>query len=125
MPNVLSRTTRGGGISKRSSGPTRIDRDGDLDMDGPSGSGSGRGGRGGARNNNRNNNNRNNNTKGGKGKGGSGAGRNTKRDPVGTRRDGGQPLVAVRVTGWKETRGTSEECVKMLERKTQMKFKKV
>lgn len=115
----------------------RIDRDGDLDMDGPAGGarggrGGGAGG-GGGRNQNNNNNNRNNDggarggRGGGRGRGGSGAGggRGARRDPVGTRRDGGAPLFAVKVRGWRDTKGTADECIQMLERKTQLKFKKV
>lgn len=136
--NILSRTSRGSGISKRGGGPrVRMDRDGDLDMDGPAGGArGGRGGGGGGRNNNTNNNRNNDaggNTarggRGGRGRGGSGAGggggRNARRDPVGTRRDGGAPLFAVKVRGWRDTKGSADECIQMLERKTQMKFKKV
>ncbi|KAH8148245.1 uncharacterized protein LAJ45_07697 [Morchella importuna] len=136
-----------GGITKRSTGRVRVDRDGDLDMDSPAGGA--RGGRGGGRG-------RGAFSRGGvpgsgpprgpaadrpRGGGGSGAMRgNPRRDPVGTRaprptyqppgrRPGGPhvnegPTVEVRVEGWRESKGGADECISFLERKTKMTFKK-
>jgi nuclear RNA export factor len=60
----------------------------------------------------------------------------SRRDPAGTRSRGDSsrktgsttssgPVVGVRVQGWKESKGSAEECVRFLERKTNLKFRKV
>lgn len=151
MSAALSSRVSSGGITKRSGGGrVRIDRDGDLDMDAPAGTrgrGNGRGGRGGRRGGGGPGRavNLNNAPKGPAADrervGGSGSGAirgargNTRRDPAGTRRPAGAgnsrrnapagPLVPVKVLGWKESKGTADECVKFLERKTNLKLKKV
>lgn len=149
MSTSLSSRISSGGIKKRSSGGgrARVDRDGDLDMDasgGARGVGGGRGGRGGRRGG------RNVNINGaprgqaadrtGSGSGAGRGGRISSRNPVGTRprggatsgssRRGGQParsgtLLGVRVEGWKQSKGSAEECVRFLERKTSLRFRKV
>ena len=128
-----------GGITKRTGGRARVDRDGDLDMDGPSG---GRGGRG-----------RGNRNRGGRG-GGAGAvsrggrsgagsiipaGPTTGRTDLGQNKNRGIParglrngtvsvsetLVEVRITGWKNSKGSAEEAIAFLERKSRIKLRKV
>ncbi|KAG0133151.1 hypothetical protein HOY82DRAFT_268667 [Tuber indicum] len=127
-----------GGITKRVGGRTRIDRDGDLDMDGPSG---GRGGRG-----------RGNRNRGGRGGGAgavsrggrSGAGSIIPAGPAASRMDLNQnrnrgipprgprngivsvseTLVEVRITGWKDSKGSAEEAIAFLERKSRVKLRK-
>ncbi|KAI5776504.1 hypothetical protein EDC01DRAFT_636745 [Geopyxis carbonaria] len=129
---MSGRTNSNGGIQKRTGGPRpRTDRDGDLEMD-PSGARGrggrnrkkGRGGRGGGGGN------------GGSGGTGGGSGpRNPLRDPVGTKgstkgskgapkTSGGLSMVPVQVVGWKNSKGSSEECVQFLERKTHINIKK-
>ncbi|RPB00823.1 hypothetical protein L873DRAFT_1765207 [Choiromyces venosus 120613-1] len=122
-----------GGIAKRTGGRTRVDRDGDLDMVGPSG---GRGGRG-----------RGSRIRGSRGgaasRGGrSGAGSIIPTGPAANRTDSGQnrgipargprngavsvseTLVEVRITGWKESKGSAEEAIAFLERKSRIKLRK-
>ncbi|PWW78758.1 hypothetical protein C7212DRAFT_355419 [Tuber magnatum] len=125
-----------GGITKRAGGRARVDRDGDLDMDGPSG---GRGGRG------RGNRNRGGGGGGAGARGGrSGAGSIIPTGPAAGRADLGQnknrgipargprngtvsvseTLVEVRITGWKDSKGSAEEAIAFLERKSRIKLRK-
>ncbi|CUS10216.1 unnamed protein product [Tuber aestivum] len=131
-----------GGITKRVGGRARVDRDGDLDMDGHGPSG-GRGGRG-----------RGNRNRGGRGGGGgagavsrggrSGAGSIIPAGPAAGRTDLGpnrgrgiptrgsrngtvsvsETLVEVRITGWKDSKGSAEEAIAFLERKSRIKLRK-
>lgn len=122
-----------GGITKRTGGRARVDRDGDLDMDGPSG---GRGGRG-----------RGNRNRGGRGGAVSRGGRSgagsiipaAGRTDLGQNKNRGIPsrgprngtvsvsetLVEVRITGWKNSKGSAEEAIAFLERKSRIKLRKV
>lgn len=134
-----------GGISKRSSGGRiRVDKDGDLDMDGHAGGRGGRSGRGGGRAGG--GQRRGPQPASGSGRGSSALNQQMPRtaprkDPGATRRTGpskdfgsriasspssaAETLIEVRVYGWKESKGTAEECVAFLERKSRMKLRKV
>jgi nuclear RNA export factor len=129
----------GGGIQKRTGGgrAARIDQDGDLDMDAPGRLG-GRGGRGGRRGGGGRSVNINNAPKGPAAERASGSGsgvarsrgtRASGKSRGGSARKGGRapevPLIGVKVWGWKQSKGSAEECVRFLERKTNMKFRKV
>ncbi|KAL7272697.1 nuclear mRNA export, poly(A)+RNA binding protein [Rhizina undulata] len=147
-----SRGPSRGGIAKRS-GPTRtprVDDDGDLDMDAPISGGRtrGRGGRNPTRSDNKPSAPRNGmNTKvttgpaanksGNSGPGqrfprptGNTKGRTSTAGPSSGTRSGSRTgpatgaLVEARVYGWKDSKGSAEECVKFLERKSRLKFKK-
>lgn len=145
MSAALSSRVSSGGITKRTGGGgrARVDRDGDLDMDAPAGGrGRGRGGRGGRRAGARPAN-INSAPKGpaaerGKvGASGSGVTRTRtsgRKEPINNRSRAGTstkkvgptgPTVGVRVQGWKESKGSAEECVRFLERKTNLRFRKV
>jgi nuclear RNA export factor len=138
MPTTLSSRIGGGGIRKRSGGGrvARVDQDGDLDMDAPAKTG-GRGGRGarrgGARSININGAPTGPAAERASGSG-SGATRSRGTRPSGRSRGGTArkssgrpeaPLIGVKVWGWKQSKGSAEECVRFLERKTNLKFKKV
>ena len=111
---------RGGIAKRRSTGPVRTDKDGDIPMGGPAA-----GARGGAP------------VRRGSGKpiptgprrGASGSGmaarpQRTARDPVGTSNVVGG-FVEMRVTGWKESKGDDKGCILFLERKSKLKFRRV
>jgi nuclear RNA export factor len=138
-----------GGISKRPPGSrVRVDRDGDLDMDGATGGRGGRGGRGGGRGGRMGGSGqRRGPPVSGSGRGSSTFGQHpptgrkddTRRDPIGTRSRGNlsrdigsriaasaaENLVEVRVYGWKESKGSAEECIAFLERRSKLKLRKV
>ena len=130
-----------GGISKRSSdkGKGRIDRDGDLDMDAPS-RGRGRGARRGSGGRPININNAPKGPAADRDRhSGSGSGatrsRGSQRNPPGTRSvrssaaprrvASSGPTVGVKVYGWKQSKGSAEECVRFIERKANIRIRKV
>jgi hypothetical protein len=152
MSTTLASRVTGGGITKRSSGARlRVDRDGDLDMDAPAGGrGRGRGNHGsrtrrGGRGMNLNGAptgqgaDRYSKARSGSGSGALRARPPSNRDPIGTRSrgvtrssgskrnhpSGSGPVVGVRVRGWKNSQASPEECIRFLQRKTNLKFQKV
>jgi len=155
MSTTLASRVAGGGITKRSSGARlRVDRDGDLDMDAPAGGrGRGRGNRGNrggrARRGGRGMNSsdaptgpgavRNSKAGSGSGSGALRARHTSNRDPIGTRSrgitrssgskrkdlSGSGPVVGVKVHGWMNSQASSEDCIRFLQRKTNLKFQKV